>query len=273
MEINNLTINDEVPDEVSGQPAEPTAATAAEPTAPEAKNPADEFAGIPAKFVKDGKVDVQALAKSYAELEKSFSSRGKKDDAAKDDGKTAGAGEPAVSEALDAAKADAEKTGFSFDTYEQEFSEKGELSPESYDKLKAAGFSRDTVERYIEGQKAVAERELNTVLETVGGRQAYIDMTTWARSNLSPANLDVFNKSVVASKESAVTAVKWLESQWKSANGSEPKLLRTSGASNSGSENFRSQAEIVKAVSDPRYKTDRAYRSDIEAKIIRSGIL
>jgi len=36
---------------------------------------------------------------------------------------------------------------------------------------------------------------------------------------------------------------------------------------------FRSVAEVVQAMSDPRYKTDQAYRSDVERKIAASNVL
>ena len=36
---------------------------------------------------------------------------------------------------------------------------------------------------------------------------------------------------------------------------------------------FRSQAELARAISDPRYPTDPAYRMDVEEKLARSGDL
>ena len=48
-------------------------------------------------------------------------------------------------------------------------------------------------------------------------------------------------------------------------------MLTGNAPKSSGSE-FRSQAEVVKAMSDPRYENDPAYRMDIMQKLERSDI-
>jgi hypothetical protein len=66
-------------------------------------------------------------------------------------------------------------------------------------------------------------------------------------------------------------AVAGLQAQYAEANGFEGTTLQGKPAKASG-ETFRSQAELVAAIGDPRYDTDPAYRSDVIAKLDRSGL-
>jgi len=51
----------------------------------------------------------------------------------------------------------------------------------------------------------------------------------------------------------------------------EPSLIKGDAAQ--ARDNFRSTAEVVKAINDPRYNDDTAYRKDVEEKINRSNVL
>ena len=48
-------------------------------------------------------------------------------------------------------------------------------------------------------------------------------------------------------------------------------MLQGKAASSSG-DVFRSQAELVAAMGDPRYETDPAYRADVVAKLEQSDL-
>ena len=64
-------------------------------------------------------------------------------------------------------------------------------------------------------------------------------------------------------------AVAGLYSMYESQNGSDGQMI-TGKAPNTTGEYFRSQAEVVEAMSDPRYDRDPAYRDNIIAKLERS---
>ena len=66
-------------------------------------------------------------------------------------------------------------------------------------------------------------------------------------------------------------AVLALNNRYQNANGVEGQLITGKGAPQS-KDAFRSQAEVVRAMSDPRYDTDPAYRQDVAAKLERSNI-
>ena len=66
-------------------------------------------------------------------------------------------------------------------------------------------------------------------------------------------------------------AVDGLRAQYQNANGFEGTTLQGKPAKASG-EVFRSQAELIAAVGDPRYDKDPAYRQDVIEKLDRSNV-
>ena len=62
-----------------------------------------------------------------------------------------------------------------------------------------------------------------------------------------------------------------MNAQYREANGYEGRMLQGKPAQTSG-DVFRSQAQLVKAMSDPRYDNDPAYRQDVIAKLDRSDL-
>ena len=66
-------------------------------------------------------------------------------------------------------------------------------------------------------------------------------------------------------------AVAGLKAKYDESNGYEGRMLSGKPAQNS-SDQFRSQAEVVRAMQDPRYDNDPAYRQDIYDKLERSNL-
>ena len=62
-----------------------------------------------------------------------------------------------------------------------------------------------------------------------------------------------------------------MNAQYKEANGYEGRMLSGKPPTNSG-DVFRSQAQLVKAMGDPRYDNDPAYRQDVIQKLERSDL-
>ena len=61
-----------------------------------------------------------------------------------------------------------------------------------------------------------------------------------------------------------------LSNRYQDANGVEGDLVQ--GKSPEQVTTFRSQAEVVQAMSDPRYDNDPAYRQDVMRKLERSNV-
>ncbi|WJY17671.1 hypothetical protein QQS45_08420 [Alteriqipengyuania flavescens] len=226
---------------------------------------------IPEKFWKDGKADLEGLAKSYAELEKRNSAapaEGKqqagdeKSAPARLDGKIeapkegeeAAAETPAMAAAMEAASA--------------EWAESGELSEDTFASLEKAGIPRSILDLYLEGVKAQTERDVASIHEIAGGKDAYEAATTWAAKALKAEEIEAFNAALEnpAGREGAILG---LMQRHARANPSEGKLVQPTDSS-AGGDVFASRDELVAAQKDPRYQTDPAYRKEVAEKLARS---
>lgn len=163
--------------------------------------------------------------------------------------------------------------GLDLSTFTAEFNAKGELSAESYAKLATAGFDKGIVDNYINGQKAVRAQYETAVVSEVGGSEKYSEMATWAKANMSDAEINAYNAAVSSGDEAqAKLAVLGLSAKFQKAVGSEPRLVQ--GRTNSASEDvFESTAQLTESMRDPRYAKDPAYRAKVQAKLARSNVL
>lgn len=158
-------------------------------------------------------------------------------------------------------------------SYSEEYLRDGKLSDKSYAELAALGVDRSLVDAYVAGQQALVERQADSIYSTVGGKEAYSRMVGWASENLSKDEIAAFNDVVQSGDLRKINlAVSGIHSRMK-ASSSEPSLVMGKSASKAPSGAFRSTAELVAAMRDPRYQTDPAYRADIESRLSISDIL
>ena len=160
----------------------------------------------------------------------------------------------------------------------------GKLSEETLEKFSSMS-SKELVEAYLEVQGTpefqaqssdtadLSDAEINQVKNNVGGEQAYANIIGWAQDNLDAQAQEAFDSSVATGSVQAINiAVAGLKSQYEAANGFEGKMY-TGKPPKTGGDVFRSQQELVRAMSDPRYENDPAYRQDIIEKLDRSNNL
>lgn len=161
------------------------------------------------------------------------------------------------------------------------FDEAGGLTEEDMATLSGMD-SKQLVETYFKyhavqtaknNQQVATAQQLKSIRDSVGGDEAYGEMIQWAGQNLSPEEIDSFNSVANSNNAAALSfAVEALSNRWKSVEGYEAPLV-TGRKAPSKNKVFRSQAELARAISDPRYSTDPAYRMDVEEKLARSGDL
>jgi hypothetical protein len=122
-------------------------------------------------------------------------------------------------------------------------------------------------------QAAITQQEADRVMTAVGGEAFYQEMLGWASENLSPAEVAAYDNVVNGGNADAVYwAAMGLKAKFTDAVGYEGKQL--SGKRGTKAEpGFRSHAELARAIQDPRYRDDPAYRRDVEDKLARSGEL
>lgn len=156
--------------------------------------------------------------------------------------------------------------------------EKGELTEdviEELSKLDSKDLIRAYAEQYAASQAArsqafVAADAEKAILDSVGGKESYQQIVEWAANNLDPAEVASYNEVTNSGNVAAIKfAVEALSTRYKNAEGYEAPLV-TGRKAPSTKNTFRSHAELSRAIADPRYNTDPAYRNDVEAKLSRS---
>lgn len=159
------------------------------------------------------------------------------------------------------------------------YANEGQLSEETMEKFGEMS-SKDLVEAYMaiqensdpsENYPDISDSDLNTVYNSVGGEDQYNALTSWAADNMNDAALDAFNSIINQGNPTAIQiAVAGMKAEYDNAEGYEGRMLTGKAAKTSDA--FRSQAEVVEAMSDPRYDRDPAYRQDLYDKLERSNV-
>ena len=117
----------------------------------------------------------------------------------------------------------------------------------------------------------LTDAEMNQVYNSAGGEAEYGRLTSWAAQNLSETKLDAFNDMIDRGNSTAIQiAVAGLRAEYEAQESYEGRML--TGKSAPAADGFRSQAEVVQAMSDPRYDRDEAYRQDVYDKLERSNV-
>jgi hypothetical protein len=122
-----------------------------------------------------------------------------------------------------------------------------------------------------QGEVATQE-DIDQIQESVGGMESYRNMIQWAGQNLSENEIAMYDAAM--DKGDPLTmffAAQALNARYQDAIGYDGEML-TGSAPRNTNDAFRSQAELVAAMSDPRYDKDPAYRQDIAEKLERSNL-
>ena len=122
-------------------------------------------------------------------------------------------------------------------------------------------------------QTAVAtEEDVTQIQDSVGGVDEYQNMLQWAGQNLSEQEINLYDAAMDRGDPLTMFfAAQALNSRYQDAIGYDGEVL-TGTAPRNTSNAFRSQAELIAAMSDPRYDKDPAYRQDIADKLAVSNI-
>ena len=164
---------------------------------------------------------------------------------------------------------------------EEYYANDGTLSEETIERFSEMS-SQDLVNAYLEIQQdnpqanpqgiEMSDAQVNSVMNAAGGEANYNRVVEWAASNLDNRSIDAFDSVVDSGNPAAINiAFAGLQSRYEDANGYEGRMLSGKAAS-SGGDLYRSQAELVAAMSDPRYDSDPAYRADVIEKLELSDL-
>jgi hypothetical protein len=129
---------------------------------------------------------------------------------------------------------------------------------------------RKQVEEQAVAPKDFTEAEMTELKGVVGGDENYQNMLQWAGANLNQQEIDMFDAVMQRGDAlGAFFAIRSLAYRYNDAAGYEGKMLTGNAPKTSGSQ-YRSQQEVIQAMSDPRYDSDPAYRKDVMDKLTRS---
>ena len=164
---------------------------------------------------------------------------------------------------------------------EEYYANEGQLSADTMEQFKEMS-SNDLVNAYIAIQENnpdqgggyspdLTDAEMNQVYNSAGGEAEYNRLTSWAADNVPESKLNAFNSIIDKGNATAIQiAVSGLRSEYEAQEGYEGRMLQ--GKAARAANGFRSQAEVVQAMSDPRYDTDPAYRQDVYDKLEVSNV-
>tara|TARA_Y100000593_G_scaffold33002_1_gene64931 strand:- start:462 stop:1292 length:831 start_codon:yes stop_codon:yes gene_type:complete len=168
----------------------------------------------------------------------------------------------------------------------EEFAENGEITPETAKAIEEMS-GKEVMDAYTRINKMVAEggyedpgadppaelgeEEVTAIQNAVGGEQAYANMIGWAQENFTDGEIQAYDNALESGNLSTINlALQALYYRYSDANGSEGEMIQ--GKAATAVDGFRSQAEVVRAMDDPRYENDPAYRQDVYQKLERSNI-
>lgn len=159
---------------------------------------------------------------------------------------------------------------------QREYEENEELSAESYAKLAEIGYTKAFIDSYIRGQEALVEQYVNSVVEYAGGRERF-DMLYKHLETHSPDAAQSLDNALTNRDLATVKAIINLAGESRAkAFGRKPTRSVTNRAipakpQATKREGFENRNEMIKAMSDPRYRTDTNYRRQVEQKVIDSN--
>jgi hypothetical protein len=223
--------------------------------------------------------NAEDLEKAYVELQKKLGEQGDED--SKTTGDTDAVDTEETSEETKEATEDSPAVALINEASAEYYANDNTLSPETIEKFQSMS-SQDLVNAYLQlqqGQPAqqqtsveMTDADVNSIKNSVGGEGEYGKLIGWAGENLDKGSIDAFDSIVETGNTQAIKlALSGLKSQYDSANGYEGRMLQGK-APKTSTDVFRSQAEVVAAMSDARYDDDPAYRQDLIAKLDRSDL-
>ena len=172
-----------------------------------------------------------------------------------------------------------EEAQINFQDMNVRWQQTGTLEAGDYEQLAEAGFNRDMVDAYLSGLQykqtqdtALSVKEVASIKESLGGEGEYNKMIEWAAANLSADEVEGFNQIINTQPMAAVKmAITGLHARYSAVEGREPKLIG-GRAPKGNTDKFESTAQLVAAMSDPKYSTDPAYQRKVQEKLSRSSI-
>ena len=160
----------------------------------------------------------------------------------------------------------------------EESTKQEEFSPELAEEISKMS-STELANMYLDYRQAneggepardFSKDEIQQLQGVVGGQENYTNMIDWAQKSLNETEVNMFD-AVMAKGDplAAFFAVRSLAYAYNDAVGYDGNVVQGK-APKQNTDQFRSQQELINAMSDTRYENDPAYRQDVMDKLTRS---
>jgi hypothetical protein len=251
-ELHRVEINEKAPQEIDPESEEAVEAV------PEEQTQQDRPDWLPEKFKS-----AEDMANAYSELEKKLGSNEQEEQQQPEEEQSDEQQEDTDTENTNTNTVIAEAS-------KEFFENDGVISEETYKNLAEVGLPKELVDSYAAGQQALMQSEEGSIKAVADGN--WDQMAEWASNNLTPEEINTFDDIVQnGTVDQAKLAAKGLYAQYKAENGVAPRLTQGS-VTGSATMPFKSNQELARAMSDPRYKSgDKAYHEEIDRRIAVSN--
>ena len=141
----------------------------------------------------------------------------------------------------------------------------------------------DLIDQYLEYRKGIedsgyttgdfTEQDMTELKSIAGGDKEYDGMMRWASANMPEDDIALYDQALETGNPlTAFFAVQALTYKYMDETGKDGEMLTGKTPSSGSKSSYRSQAEVVRAMGDPRYENDPAYRQDVMEKLERSNL-
>ncbi|WKV24233.1 capsid assembly scaffolding protein [Pectobacterium phage LET1] len=159
-----------------------------------------------------------------------------------------------------------------------EYAKDGKLSDASFTKLQEAGYTKRFVESFIRGQEAMAEQYAAGIVRFSGGAEQFNRVLSHLQTN-DPSTKEALESAIMRKDVATAKAILNLagKTMGKAVGIKPARTITTQGKPAAAApavktEGFDSKADMVKAMSDPRYLRDAKYTMDVRAKVAASNL-
>jgi hypothetical protein len=148
----------------------------------------------------------------------------------------------------------------------------GSDEEESAEEEEGEADDSESYEETDEEEGGLTDDDIEALQDMAGGEEEYQQMLSWAGENLSDEEIDMYDDVMDSGDPAACFfAIQALMARYGEDTGVDGDLL-TGSDPVSSPQGFRSQQELVAAMSDPRYESDPAYRADVINKLENSDV-
>ena len=142
--------------------------------------------------------------------------------------------------------------------------------PEGYDRDDEDDDDDDDDDNQLTAEDA--SRIRSSIFDQVGGQERYQALMGWASQNMDAARTQSFNDALESGNEGSILSqLKGIQYDHMMATGYEPKLTGGRAPSNE-IRGYASEAQVIRAMQDPRYGSDPAYVKEVEQRIAVSDV-